>query len=259
MTTPAERLTELLSAGEPVLDRVMAVIASIAPDAPTEDDVVGELDQLAEGLEHDAPAGKVMRYAYGQLGFVGNVANYYNPANSLIHRVLRDRRGIPLTLAAVGVELARRSGTELSIVGLPGHVVVGEGGNPTRWFDPFAGGAELDLDDCRRLFARFSPIEQFSPDMLSPIDQRTTTVRMLNNLKVSYRSLGDLSQIAKVLELAVSVPGSPVSERHELASVLAALGRDERAIEQRELLADLDPGRAANHRLAARHHRARRN
>jgi hypothetical protein len=84
-------------------------------------------------------------------------------------------------------------------------------------------------------------------------------IRMLNNLKGCYRSLGDLSQLARVLELSVSIPGAPVSERHELAVVLAGLGRDDLAALQREALVELDPQRADAHRAAARNHRARRN
>ena len=237
----------------------MAVIAAVSSDPPTEDVVVAEFDRLASEIKEGSDAVSVMAYVHGQLGFVGNTANYYSPSNSFVHRVLRERRGIPLTLAAVGFEIGRRVGVELSIVGLPGHVVVGDGREPTRWFDPFAGGAELDIDDCRRLFARFNPIEAFTPEMLKPISPVATTIRMLNNLKVCYRNLGDLSQMAKVLELSVNVPGSMVSERHEFATVLAALGRDEQAAVQRELLAELDPDRADVHRSAASRHRARRN
>ena len=237
----------------------MAVIASVAPDPPDEDDIVAEFDRLAEGVAADPSPEAVLSYVHGELGFVGNVANYYSPSNSLVHRVLRDRRGIPLTLAAVGVEIGRRVDVELTIVGLPGHVVIGDGRQPRRWFDPFAGGAELDVEASRRLFSRFHPVESFSLDVLQPIGPTATTIRMLNNLKVCYRNLGDLSQLAKVLSLAVVVPAAPVSERHELAMVLAALGRDEQAARQHDRLAELDPERADAHRLAASRHRARRN
>lgn len=263
VTRAAQRLTTLLTGNSCSLDRLMAVVATVAPDPPDEEEIVSEIDRLASGLQpgpgHDAGPEAVMAYVHGELGFVGNAADYYSPSNSLVHRVLRYRRGIPLTLAAVGVEIGRRVGVELSIVGLPGHVIVGDGHRPTRWFDPFAGGARLELDDCRRLFGRFHPIESFTPDMVEPIDATATTVRMLSNLKLAYRRLGDLSQMAKVLELAVGVPGAAVVERFELATVLAALGRSDQAAEQHEVLAEVDPERAEAHLASARRHRARRN
>lgn len=263
VSTPPSRLAELLSSTPVELDRVMAIVASVAPEPPTEDAIVGSFDQLAMELKAEVTAEpsaeEVLGHVYGRLGFVGDVANYYSPSNSFIHRVLERRRGIPLTLAAVGVEVGRRVGVELSIVGLPGHVILGDGAEPRRWFDPFAGGAELDVDGCRRLFARFHPIEQFDPGMLAPMPAAATAIRMLTNLKLVYRRSGDLGQMIRVLELSTNVPGAPPSERVELATLLAALGREDQAAEQRDLLAKLDPNRADAHRLAARRHRARRN
>lgn len=260
VTAPDDRLHALLTGGPRQLDRLLAVVASVSGEGPDEETIVAGFDELAAGLDPEtASPSTVMAHVHGELGFIGNAADYYNPDNSLIDRVLRDRRGIPLSLASVGVEVGRRVGVELTIVGLPGHVVVGEGRQPKRWFDPFAGGAELDLDACRRLFARFHPIESFNPGLLKPIGPTATIIRTLNNLKNSYRRLGDLSQVARVLALSVRVPGGPVSERHEYATVLAALGRDDLAAEQRELLIKMDPDRADAHRSAVRNHRARRN
>jgi regulator of sirC expression with transglutaminase-like and TPR domain len=247
------------------LDRIMATIASVAADPPREDDIVAALDRLAAGLrpppadDTSQKADAVIAYTFGELGFVGNTTNYYSPANSLIHRVLKYRRGIPLTLAAVAVEIGRRHGVELSIVGLPGHVVIGDGPEPVRWFDPFAAGAILDLGGCRRLFGQFQTPEAFDEAMVAPIDGAAVATRMVANLKLAYRRLGDLGQLASVLELAVAIPGSAPSDRLELAAVLAALGRNDQAATQRDLLATLDPSRAAEHRLAAFRHRARHN
>lgn len=259
MASPPDRLAALLTDGSRHLDRLLAVVASVDPEPPTEDGVVSELDRLAAGLVGEGAPDRVLAHVYGELGFVGNARRYYSPHNSMIHRVLAGRRGIPLSLAAVVVEIGRRVDVALSVVGLPGHVVIGDGDAPARWFDPFAGGAELDAEACRRIFARFHPAEAFDEQMLQPIDPVATVTRTLNNLKVAYRRTGDLSQLVKVQALAVAVPGSPVTERHELAATLAAVGRDEQAAEQRDLLATLDPPRREAHLRAARRHRARRN
>ena len=265
-----ERLRELLSGSERHLDRLMAVIAGVAADAPPEDEIVTAFDRLAAGARPPGtPASSpptsaatpeaVLEYVCGGLGFVGNTADYYNPANSLVHRVLADRRGIPISLAAVAVEIGRRLDVHLTIVGLPGHVVLGDGAQPKRWFDPFAGGAELDVTACRTLYARFNPVESFTEELLRPIGPTATVIRMLNNLKLCYRSLGDLARLVDVLALSVEVPGMPVSERHDYAVALAAVGRYEQAAEQRELLVELDRSRADAHRAAVSKHRARRN
>lgn len=242
----------------------MAVVASVAPDPPSEEEITAAFNELAIGLgagsSSDAlGADDVINYTFGKLGFVGNTGKYYSASNSFIHRVLRTQRGIPLTLAAVAAEIGRRVNVELSIVGLPGHVILGDGARPSRWFDPFAGGAELDIDDCRRLFARFHPIESFDLAMLQPIDNTAVTTRMLTNLKLVYRRVGNISQLADVLALSVALPASTVAERYEYVSVLVALGRQDQAAEQRELLITLDPGKAKDHQSAMRRHRASRN
>jgi regulator of sirC expression with transglutaminase-like and TPR domain len=264
MVKPADRLVALLNQQPAPLDRVMAAVGAVAPEAPDEDEVVARLDALAQPLTGSGGAGpptpeQVLAYVYGELGFVGNTTDYYSPNNSLVHWVLAHRRGIPLTLAMVGSELARRVGVSLTIVGLPGHVLLGDGAEPSRWFDPFSGGAELDLEGCRQLFGRFQAIEGFIPAMAAPISPTVAAFRMLGNLKLAYRNQGDLPQMVKVLELSAELPGAPVTERLELAGALAALGRDEQAARQREVLATLDPERAATHRAAAARHRARQN
>jgi regulator of sirC expression with transglutaminase-like and TPR domain len=265
MPSAAQRLAWLLTSEPVALDRVMATVASVAPEPPAEDDVVGQLDALAEGAPAGPAAGggpgadQLLQYVYGQLGFVGNSTDYYSPDNSLVHKVLAARRGLPLTLAMIGSEIARRVGVDLTVVGMPGHVLLGDGPRPQRWFDPFAGGAELDLEGCRQLFARFHPAEAFSPAMADPISGVAATVRLLGNLKLAYRGLGDLAQLVKVLELAVDLPSAPVTERLELAAALAALGRNEQAARQHDLLVTRDPERGDAHRAAALRHRARRN
>ncbi|MEM8923747.1 MAG: transglutaminase-like domain-containing protein [Actinomycetota bacterium] len=265
MVAASERLAELLARPGTTLDRVMAVVASAAPHPPGEETVVSAFDELAIRLGA-APTGakrlsshQVVTYTYGKLGFIGDSANYYHPDNSFIHRVLRRRRGIPLTLAAVAAEIGRRVDVELSIVGLPGHVILGDGPEPFRWFDPFAGGAELDRQRCVQLFSRFHPVEAFDEAMLQPIGVEAVATRMLTNLKLVYRRSGDLAQLLKILDLSVALPDSGPAERRELAAMLAVTGRYDRAAEQHEILATLDPDRATEHLAAAARLRARRN
>lgn len=44
-------------------------------------------------------------------GFTGNREEYYNPANSFLHNVLKRRMGIPISLSIVLIAIARRLGT----------------------------------------------------------------------------------------------------------------------------------------------------
>ncbi|MGH1492565.1 MAG: transglutaminase family protein [Acidimicrobiales bacterium] len=254
------RLNELLAAAEPGLDRILAVIATVdADEPPAEEDIVAAFDHLAIDVEHDDSPQSILDHVFGQLGFSGDVSDYYSPANSLIHRVLERRRGIPMTLAAVASEVARRCGMDLRLVGLPGHILLGQGPEPKAWFDPFNGGARLGYEDCRLLFAKFHPIESFSPAMLAPIDAEMISIRMLNNLRVAYTKRGDAGRTVPVLEMRAEMSSADVGDRLELAGVLAMLGRYDRAADEFERLAELDPPRADAYNRRARSYRAHRN
>ena len=64
------------------------------------------------------------RFFFQELGFAGNVNDYYDPRNSYVHAVLETRRGIPITLALLYVELATQIGLDAQGVSFPGHFLV---------------------------------------------------------------------------------------------------------------------------------------
>src|SRR5437879_5844261 len=78
-------------------------------------------------------------------------ADYDDPANSYLDVVLRRRVGIPITLAVLAVEVARRADVGLHLVGMPGHVLVTSDATPGTWWDPFDGGNPLDRDGCEAI------------------------------------------------------------------------------------------------------------
>lgn len=253
MNERARRLNQLLSEDRSnALDRPLAVIASVDPDQPpTEDQVVEAFDELAADCPDDLAEPGLLTHLFGAIGFAGNRGDYYDPANSLIHRVLERRRGIPLSLAAVVSEVGRRRGLDLRPVGLPGHVLLGEGPRPERWFDPFAAGGPIGVDTCREMFARLNPGGSFEESMLLPMSPAAVVVRTLNNLRVAYASRGLANRLIPVLDLRANLVTATVADRLELARLLAGLGRVEQAAEEFLRLAEVDGQRAEAHRARA--------
>jgi regulator of sirC expression with transglutaminase-like and TPR domain len=94
--------------------------------------VLGEVDQLQARLQRrisvDAtPLHKLRmlsQFFYRDLKFGGNVNNYYDPDNSYISQVLHSRRGIPISLAVLWLELAQGLGLAANGVGFPGHFML---------------------------------------------------------------------------------------------------------------------------------------
>lgn len=113
----------------------------------------------------------------GELGFCGNEDDYYALENSLLPRVIEERRGNPITLSLIYMAVARRAGIRLQGVGLPGHFVVRLG---AVFLDPFHGGRRLQLEDCHKLLET-QGIE-LQPHHLQPCRPRVMLARILNNL-----------------------------------------------------------------------------
>jgi len=128
-------------------------------------------------------------------GFRGNQEQYDDPRNSFLDQVLVRRRGLPITLSILYVEVARQLGLEAYGIGFPGHFlakVVGAG-EPSGEIivDPFFGRI-LSLEDCMdRLRAAAGEHVAFDPVWVRPATAGEIWVRMLNNLKLLYLRQGD--------------------------------------------------------------------
>ncbi len=130
-------------------------------------------------------------------GFRGDQARYDHPDNSMLDVVLTRRRGLPILLSVVYVEVARRAGLELAGVGLPGHFVVGHfGADPPVLIDPFGGGVTVTAAAA-------------DPALLRPWDARAITLRMLNNLVGSYDRRGDLTKALHAAAMRLALPSEP--------------------------------------------------
>jgi regulator of sirC expression with transglutaminase-like and TPR domain len=257
MAGPVERIVELLQADVPPLDRLMVAVASVDRPPPTEDEVVEHLDTLAAQLEPVGSLTDLLSGVFGSLGFRGNTSNYYDARNSLLHRVLDRRVGIPLSLAVVASELGRRLGFELRPIGMPGHVLLGS--ESGEWFDPFAAGAPLTRSECETMYRTLRPDAPFHHRYLEAMPAGTVVARTVENLRVAHLRSGNRSALADVLRLRADLPGAPPEFRLESAAALASLGRYDAAAAERDLLATLQPARADRHRNEAKKLRAHRN
>ncbi len=205
-----------------------------------------------------------MGYVFGELGFSPNASNYYALSNSLLHRVLESRRGNPISLAIVAIEIGRRRGVKLVPVGMPAHFLIGLAsepvGEPGRWFDPFAAGRELRAADARAIFdAIMPPASEFSVSMLSETPLPFVAGRILANLKNAAIRSGDIPTFIAASELVLGLPGSGVNEYRALVRALGSSGRHDRAVEVHEWLVENDPEHELEHRQAALRHAAHRN
>lgn len=156
----------------------------------------------ASGLQRLA---RLREFMFEELGFRGDVRDYYSPDNSLLHAVMARRLGIPLTLAILFMELGWRIGMKFEGVGFPGHFLVRLAGEESDLLlDPFDQASPVLEDDCRRMIATSSGgTLKFEPDMVRSVSRRDILTRLLLNLKVAClrdsNPEGALAAIDKVL------------------------------------------------------------
>ena len=143
----------------------------------------------------------VLEVLYGEEGFRGNSAEYYDPRNSYLNETLDRKTGIPITLALVVTEVAQRAAVSASGVSFPGHFLVrADGDGPPLFVDPFEGRV-LCESDLRAIYQRVTgAATDPSPRLLGPASKRQILVRMLNNLRGIYASRGDTERLRNVLE-----------------------------------------------------------
>ena len=145
--------------------------------------------------------------------FRGNTVDYYNPRNSFLNDVLDRRLGIPITLALVYMEVARRMGFPLFGVGMPGHFLLKHYDVDGRaiLIDAFERGSIVTEEDCRqKLDAIYSGQLALQPEFLLPVTRRQMLTRMLNNLRSIYLAQRDFRRAVQVVDLVLVIyPRSP--------------------------------------------------
>jgi regulator of sirC expression with transglutaminase-like and TPR domain len=206
--------------------------------------VLAEVDALAATLRRRIPADAgalqrlrlLNRYFFHELGFAGNVNDYYDPANSYLPEVLRRRRGIPITLAIIYIELATQAGLRAAGVSFPGHFLVklhmpqGE-----VVIDPFTGQS-LSREQLEERLAPFRRRQGLAADdevplglFLQAATPRDVLARLLRNLKEIYRSGGQWHRLLAVQERLVILLPDSGEERRDRGLAHAELGRPDLA------------------------------
>lgn len=244
-TTGVERFAELIAARPVPMGEAALVAASVLGHEQPVGDGIDQLDALAAGVRgRDLDA--VCAHLFGDLGFQGNNRRYYDAANSMLPVVLAERRGIPVTLGIVVVDVARRLGIEAGLACMPGHVLVVDPARPDRWIDAFAGGAVLDEAGARGRFrALHGPTIPFLPGYLARTPDRLVLARLLGNLVAVFGEMGDAHHLIRVHQLRATIPEFSDDERAALATLLARVGRYGEAADLWELEADRLDGPAS--------------
>ena len=205
-------------------------------------DILGAklLKRLPADASHVQKLRVLNHYFYQELGFAGNANDYYHPDNSYLHRVISTRRGIPISLAMVYIELAQQIGLQICGISFPGHFLMKlsvQSGDII--LDPF-NGSSLSREE---LEERLEPYIPPRPDgaasplaaYLQPASARDILVRMLRNLKSVFLEQHAWTRLLSVQERLVILLPDDVLERRDRGLAYARLECAQAALQDLEL------------------------
>lgn len=168
--------------------------------------------ELAERIGDDTDGEEFVQatneYLFEDLGFEGNQSNYYDPRNSCLNHVLVERTGIPISLAVLYMELARRLAKPVYGIALPAHFIVKyDDGDYSAFIDVFNGGRILEPFECLEM-AR-SVVGDTAESYLEPVAPRQIAIRMLNNLRAIYLEGRSYEKCVDVLNMLIAAEPGP--------------------------------------------------
>jgi regulator of sirC expression with transglutaminase-like and TPR domain len=260
--SPLDYFASLVQSDEhfPLLEAAASLAQDEEPDLDVQhvlDDVERLLKKVKARLPEDAD--ELTRLAilaqvfYKDMGFGVNANDFYAPENSYLQEVLRTRRGLPISLAVIWLELAQGLGLHAQGISFPGHFLVKvalEGGlvvldpltgeslglenlaerlGPYRDDVDWAAGADLDSGE--------TPLGLY----LQACPPRDLLARMLRNLKEVFRAQEDWPRMLSVLDRLVVLLPEVWTERRDRGLVHAELGHMQEALHDLQVYLGAEP------------------
>ncbi|WP_076593690.1 SirB1 family protein [Herminiimonas arsenitoxidans] len=211
----------------PLFEAALAIAQDAEPNldlAASQAEVDTLAARLKQRLPDDASTMQKLRmlnhYFYNELGFSGNVNDYYNPENSYLHHVISTRRGIPISLAVLYMELAQQIDLDVQGISFPGHFLMKlsvQSGQVV--LDPF-NGASLSREELEERVEPYIMEQDFPDDFqltayLDAASPRDILVRMLRNLKTLFMQQERWQRLLEVQERLLILLPHEIAERRD--------------------------------------------
>ena len=232
------------------LARAGVVIAAMEYPGLDVDHELGLLDSLAGGLSSRLGAARdplfcvntLNEYLFDEVGFHGNIDDYYDPRNSFLNEVLRRRLGIPITLSLVCIEVGRRLDIPLLGVSMPGHFLLRHQQEEDLFIDPFYKGILLSEEECAQRLQQVTQANvQWDSSYLAQVSNRDFVARILRNLKHIYLQRQDHHRAMMTIDRLIVLQPEAVQERRDRGLVRYNLAHHEEALEDLTAYLESDP------------------
>ncbi len=211
MTPSRQRFAEVVRAS-PVDVGLAALLVGVEVEPTLDvDESLARLEALAaEAQPLVRELGPVRGLRQALAAFAGTAEDFDDLRSSLLPEVLRRRRGLPLLLCIVWVEVAHRLGVAASYATVPGRVVVVLG----------------DLEDEHAVVDAFSGADVSAPVL--PLTPEELLLRLLTNIRALTERQPPSLDVARTrlwaVELSLLLPVHPADLRRERGELLVRLG-----------------------------------
>lgn len=212
------------------------------------DQYVQELNSMGESLRNLVSDIKNPTYLvsmlnehmFETLGFEGNQDDYYNPQNNFLNKVIDSKKGIPITLSIIYIQLGAFLGLDLRPVGFPGHFLVKH--SEEMILDPFNGGRLVGIEDLEEILnSTYGPGFPFRPEYLNEIEPEKILIRLARNLKNSYMQSFNYRQALHCINMVLGLAPDEPDEVRDTGIVLSRMLQNDRALRSLEKYLEIAP------------------
>jgi regulator of sirC expression with transglutaminase-like and TPR domain len=176
----------------------------------------------------------------------GDTETYDDLQNADLVRVVERRRGLPVALAILYLQVARDQGWDAEGLNFPGHFLIRVAIDGARHVvDPFNDGLVRDAADLRELTRKvLGPNAQPNPSYYDPVADRQVLLRLENNVRLRLVQREDWAGAMRVVDRMLAIaPDQPVLQ-YEAGQINVRLDKRRAAIASFERFLLLDDGTA---------------
>jgi len=213
----AALLLAALDRPEVPLERYRAHLAEIGGAVAAAVAGLDDAEAIATGLR------TIMHELYG---YAGDERTYDDLQNANLIRVIDRRKGLPVALGILYIDIGRRAGLAIHGLAFPGHFLLRlEAAGQRLVLDPFNGGRTLGAAGMRGLLTTMMGADAaLLPEHHQTVDPRTVLLRLQNNIKIRALKAGDSAHAAETLRSMTDLAPMDTPLWFELGEIEAKAG-----------------------------------